>query len=90
MRWVEPKWWPQVLASYLGAGLAVSLARLEVMVLGPGKPVLANVIALNLALPAAAVGLGVLYPRFWTALVGGVLLPTGFVLGTMLWQDPAV
>jgi hypothetical protein len=90
MRWVQPKWWPPVLASYLGAGIVVSLARLEVIVRGPVKPVLANVIALNLALPALALVVGAVYPRFWTALAGGVLLPLGFVGGTMLWQDPAV
>src|SRR5690349_12228207 len=88
MRYVDPRHWPLALGTYVAVGAAYGLPWLEYVTASSGlRGSMGTLVAINLALPLAAILVAAAYPRLWTALVGGPLLAGAFVLTRLLWQD---
>ncbi len=91
---VSPARWPFFLTLYAAGGIATAI--------GPGpaswlqslgahyfnKPGLGIFAAINLLMPVWAAMLAVLYPRYRTAVAGGILLMAAFVLTRLLCLSP--
>jgi hypothetical protein len=84
MRYVSPSGWRIAIPSYFAVGLLAGAGWAQHLAARAWKsPGLGTFTVINLVLPFAAAAVALAFPRWWTAVVGALLLTAGESTATM-------
>jgi len=86
--YVHPSRWPLALLACLLAGVIPGIGWLHGLAQAHlGRAGFGTMIAVNILMPLSAIAIAAAYSRFWTAILGGVLITSGWVLARLFWAE---